>query len=162
MHTLNNKGFTIIELIIYIALFSILMTGAFTSAFHLLDGAGRLNEKTVTTVEGNFVLKKLSWLLSSIDPAALPPLSVGGSGCSQTLAVNKTDLSYDPLIRLHTVSGVNYVELLQQDGTYLALTTENASTTCLQFNLISSNPLGVTATTTIDGIDFVITRYVRK
>ena len=136
------------------------MTGVITTAYQLLEGSDKLNTKAVTEEEGNFVLRKLDWALTGINPATTPV--IGGSGCFQTLSVTKTDTAINPVfIRLHTLSGINYVEITER-GIMSDITTNNASTTCLQFGLISGTPLGITATTTINGINFTITKYLRK
>ncbi|MFZ2621122.1 MAG: prepilin-type N-terminal cleavage/methylation domain-containing protein [Minisyncoccia bacterium] len=157
----NSGGFTIIEVVIYIALFSILMTGCLTVAYQLLDGSGKLNSKSVIENEGNFVLRKFAWVLTGIDPAIVP--TTGGSGCLQTLTISKTDSTVSPVvIRLNTISGINYIEIQRNGGSFYPITTINVSPTCLKFSLISGTPTGVSAIATISGVDFSMTKYVRK
>lgn len=157
----NAKGFTLLETIIYIALFSVIMTGVFATIYQIFSGSDNLINKSTTTEEGNFVLKKLSWILSNID--LNNPPAVNGSGCTQTLTVIKNGFSSNPIvIWLNTVGGINFIEMSQGSGPSLPITTANASTSCLMFSIISGNPLGITATATIDGTDFSITRYVRQ
>jgi hypothetical protein len=50
-------------------------------------------------------------------------------------------------------------------GAYSAITTSNVSATCLKVSSIAavgSAPPGVVVTTTISGLDFLNTKYVRK
>ncbi len=155
-----NKGFTLIETIIYIALFSLLITSGFTATYQMISSADSLSVKSITEEEGSFVLRKMNWAFSGLEPSASP--IVGGSGCSKNISVQKTDSLNPIIIRLNTIGSKNYIEI-QDDGiTFYPITTENASTTCLDFSVISGNPIGIKATTTINGKNFVITKYVRK
>jgi type II secretory pathway pseudopilin PulG len=156
----SGKGFSLIETIIYIALFSIIMTGAFVTAYQLLDGSGRLNAKAITAEEGNFAVKKIEWAMTNLDPSSTP--TVGGSGCFQTLSIQRTSDPTNVAISLETVGGKNYLKISQNGGQMATTTTENVSVSCLQFETISGTPTGITATTTIDGLEFVVTKYIRK
>jgi hypothetical protein len=53
----------------------------------------------------------------------------------------------------------------EASGTYIPISTSNVSATCLKFRnipAIGSGPTGVTATSTLNGIDFSVTKYLRK
>ena len=52
----NTQGFTLIEVVIYIALFSLLLGGAFVTAYQLIDNSRELNVKNRVQEEGNFLL----------------------------------------------------------------------------------------------------------
>ncbi len=55
------RGFTLIETLVYIGLFSILMVGALIGAFELAQ-SGPHNETAVALQEeGTFILRKLNW-----------------------------------------------------------------------------------------------------
>ena len=156
----KNLGFTLIEVMIYIALFSILMGGVFITVFRLLDGSNKLNNKITIQEEGNFVLRKLDWMFTGLDSANLPVVS--GTGCSQSLSIQKINFPGNPiLLRFNT----NSLELKEGAGAYLPLTTSNVVVSCLKVRLIpvvGTSPFGITATTTINGVDFSITKYFRK
>jgi type II secretory pathway pseudopilin PulG len=154
------SGFTLMETIIYIALLSIIMYGALVTSFELVDAAGVLQARATIEEEGNFVLRKINWAFTSLD-AANPPV-VGGGGCLQTLTIYKTNYSHNPIIlHMKSTGEYNYIQI-KEGASDIPITTENASTTCLKFGLISGSPIGVTATATISGIDFTITKYLRK
>lgn len=158
----HNKGFTLIEVIIYIALFSLLMGSAFVTAYQLIDGSGKLSAKNTVQEEGNFVMRKFNWALTGINPSSTPVIS--GSGCSQTLSVNKTDTTINPVvIKSNTISGVKYIEIQKKGGTFYPITTVNVLVSCLKFSRVSiGTSSGIIATATINGIDFTITKYIRK
>ncbi len=60
----NNRGFTLLETIIYIGLFGIMMSGIFVSIYPLLTGAERLTRGIVTEGEAAFILAKIEHALS--------------------------------------------------------------------------------------------------
>ena len=158
----SKKGFTLIEVLIYIVLFSILMGGGFVVAHQLIDNSRKLSTKDTTQEEGNFVMQKFDWALTGVDPTTTPTIS--GSGCStQTLSVTKTDTTISPVvIRSNIISGVNYIEVQKRGGAFYPITTANVLLTCLKFSSIAGPPAGITATATINGIDFKTTKYIRK
>src|SRR5437667_361850 len=53
----NNSGFTLIETILYIALLTILLSGAVFASYNLIEGSGRLKTNININEEGGFVLK---------------------------------------------------------------------------------------------------------
>jgi len=61
----SGKGFTLIETLIYIALFGIILTGVITAAYPLITGADRLSQRVTAESEAAFVLHKIAWALSS-------------------------------------------------------------------------------------------------
>ncbi|MFZ2569478.1 MAG: prepilin-type N-terminal cleavage/methylation domain-containing protein [Minisyncoccia bacterium] len=153
------RGFTLLETIIYIALFSLLVTSGFTAVYQMIYSVSTLAVKNVTEEESGFVLRKLNWAFSGLDRLESP--IIGGTGCNKNISVLKNG-SVNPIrIRMNSISSKNYIEI-QDDGiTYYPITTENASTTCLDFSIISGNPFGISATTTINGKNFTLTKYVR-
>lgn len=157
----KNLGFTLIETVIYIALLGLIMGGTLMATYGLLEGVGSLGSKTVVQGEGNFVLRKLSWAFSDMSVAP----TVSGSGCIQTVSVSKTGYAKNP-IEFQRNAASSSIEIHEGgSGAYLPLTTENVAVSCLQFQIIppvGGAPAGVVASTTIDGINFAITKYLRK
>ncbi len=164
-----NKGFTLIEVIIYIALFSILMGGAYIVAFQLIDNSGKLNTRNTVQGEGNFVMRKLDWALTSVDPSFTTTPS---SGTTSNLRVKKYDGT-----KVEVCLDSNKIKIHEgtfgscTDPDYLPITTDNiivkASSLSFQYILASgSGPFGITANFTItsNGVDFpfTITKYIRK
>ena len=160
----NNDGFTLIEMVIYIALFSLLLGSAFITAYQIIESVNKTNIKTATQEEGNFISRKLDWVLTGLDrtPANLP--TVSGTGCNQTLTVNKLSSPENPIsIKLN--SGNNSLEINKAGGAFVPITSVNVQVTCFKARIIPSlgtGPSGVTATTTISDIDFSVTKYFRK
>ena len=91
--------------------------------------------------------------------------TVGGSGCNQTLSINKTGYTENPIVFQRNTTN-HSIEIIEgAGGVPVALTTNNVSALCLMFTSIAAvgaTPPGVVATTTIDGLDFVNTAYVHE
>lgn len=150
-----TRGFTLIETIIYIALLGILLSGAVMVAYDLISSSGRVEGKNTVQEEGNFVLGKLRWILGSASD-----VSVTGT---QELTVTRSGSPTSVVIKL---SGTPPEVVMQEDGSpFSPLTTSNVTVTNLKFKIIPATggaPKGVIATTTINGLDFVLTAYVRN
>ncbi len=144
-----KNGFTLIEAIIYIALFSILIGGALVATYQLMQGADSLNSKKTLQEEGNFVLRKLDWALTGVKSFSIPN--------SRQIIITK-DTGDTVEIKLLN----NTIQMRENLGTFASTTTSNLIVNNLQFQSIGTNPLGIIATTTINGVDFVITKYIRK
>ena len=83
------KGFTLLEVIIYLALFAMLMAGALTASFDLVESGGRDATNAQLAEEGNFVLAKVRWVL---DGSTVTAPTVGSIG--SILSVQKVE-GYD-------------------------------------------------------------------
>jgi prepilin-type N-terminal cleavage/methylation domain-containing protein len=75
----NTKGFTLIETIIYLALFSILFTGVLVSAYSFFRGAEILSRDIVRENEVAFVTRKIAVLLNSADTLIVPAVGTASS-----------------------------------------------------------------------------------
>ena len=75
-----TKGFTLLEVLIYIALFSLLMTGAMTTTCNVLEGVARAQTHSMMQEEGGFVLAKIAWVLANAHVVTEP--SSGATGTS--------------------------------------------------------------------------------
>ncbi len=145
-----SRGFTLIETILYIALFSIIIFGGFVTAFQLIQGTAALNSRTVKESEINFVLRKINYTLTGITSTTL-------SGYSPTLSVtkydgNKIDIRLqDEKIEIRESAGANV---------FLPITTENVKVSKLLFRYLPSD--GVEAAITINGTSASTTKYLRK
>ncbi len=61
---MKNNGFTLIETIIYIALFGVLMSGALVTIYALLGSVESNQRFEAAYSEGLFINKKIAWELS--------------------------------------------------------------------------------------------------
>ena len=69
---MKNRGFVLIEIIIYIGLFAIMIGGLFVSVFQIMQGSQGLEEKVTIEEEMNFVVKKIDWLLNDMTEIISP------------------------------------------------------------------------------------------
>lgn len=67
-----QSGFTLIELIVYLALFGILFGGAIAGTYSLIEASGRNQSRIMLQQEGEFLLAKISWAISSANNAQVP------------------------------------------------------------------------------------------
>ena len=155
---LSQAGFTLIETLIYIALFSMCMSGVMGATFELIGSAQKSSGATITQEEGNFVLQKIHWALNGVTTNTLPNFAVP---YSQSLDV-VSNAGTHVVIRRNP--GARVIEMSENGGAYTALTSDYASTTSLQFHFISGSggaPVGIEASTTINGSIFYAKKYTR-
>lgn len=62
----HDRGFTIIETMIYIGIFALVMTGALVSVYAILGSQARNQAKAMVAEEGAFLLGKIDWTLTGV------------------------------------------------------------------------------------------------
>ena len=80
----NQKGFTLIEVIIYLALFSMLFGGIVLAAYNVIDSSGRSQVKAMIQEEGDFLVSKINWVLSGVQSVSEP--STTSTSCDTGVA----------------------------------------------------------------------------
>lgn len=73
------RGFTLIEAVIYLALFSILIDGGVIAAFNLFESAAYDGTYTLLSEESDFMLGKMRWALERSYAVASPAFGTVGS-----------------------------------------------------------------------------------
>lgn len=114
-HLTDMKGFTLIEIVIYLALLSLLMLGCVSLAYGTSESADGDAESLVITEEGAFVIAKLTYAAGQGSEATVP-----ASGTSAELRISTADESVDPII-VRLRSGT--IEMREGDGAFFALTS---------------------------------------
>lgn len=74
-----RSGFTIIEVIIYIALFGILFGGAMVASYNVIESSGRNQTRSQLQAEGEFLLGKIAYALSGAQSISVPAVDTSGS-----------------------------------------------------------------------------------
>jgi type II secretory pathway pseudopilin PulG len=166
MVRIHTRGFTLIETIIYVVLFSIIMVGGFVTAFELMQSSGQLGAKHVTQEETNFLLRKIDWALSGTTTAVTVLTSPSaGTPYTTTLSITRANHSPNP-VEIRFNAGLHRAEIREGGvGAWTLLTTPNVTVDSLQFRYlpaVGNGPMGVVATTSINGIVATTTRYFRK
>jgi hypothetical protein len=78
----HNQGFTLIEALLYMALFVVIFSAAGLSAFYITASGQQLKTNLVFQEETGFILKKLDWVFMGVESVNDPPLSSSGSRLS--------------------------------------------------------------------------------
>lgn len=96
----SGAGFTLIETMVYLSLFSLMMGGVVVSAYNIFESTGRSQTRAMIQEEGDFIIGKIDWSLSGIQVVSAPTLPALGAGCTQsdTLSVTKWDGSVGTII----------------------------------------------------------------
>lgn len=171
-HTTVARGFTLIEAIVYIALFSILIGGAVVAMYGIFESREHNQTKAMMQEEGDYLIGKINWAVSGSSAITSPGVNttcMSPSPCALTLT--KWDGSIGTVdIRL---SGAT---LTLSRGAHSAVPLSNADVfisnlSFTHFHDGGSNPEGVRASFVLsartgDGKmisqEFSTTNYLRR
>lgn len=157
----NQQGFTLIETLIYIALFTVIMGGVGVMAYVVIESAGRGQTRIDLQEEGDFLLGKLNWALSGASSATVTPT---------TLTVSKYNFSANPLV--FNASGTKLTLKEGVTGTATDLNSDIVSVDIIftEIPALNGRPEGVTASATLTSLtpngtrvsqSFQTTKYLR-
>jgi len=138
----NYNGFTLIETLIYLALFGIIMGGVAAAAYGIVEAGGRSQTRVSLQEEGDFLLAKINWSLtgaSSMSIQASPP----------SLMVSKYNFTSNPLVFNFAGTALS---LKEGSGVAQNLNSDNAAISSLIFQDIPSSgakPEGIKTTFTL-------------
>jgi Tfp pilus assembly protein PilE len=165
--SLAKPGFTIIETVVYLALFAILMGGAGTAAYSILESEGRNQTKAMMQEEGDFLIAKINWAVSGTSAITAPAIGNTGPALGTT--------KYDSAIGTVSIDLAGAVmELARGANPAQPLSNTNVTVSTLAFTHFYSggtNPEGVSASFTlsakaVNGMPisetFATTDYLRK
>ncbi len=153
----KNNGFSLIEVLIYISLMSLILTGALTLSYQLISSAGTSNKNIIILDEANFMLRKINWAMDGV--ATINSPAVGASG--QTLSVTKTGAA-NPII--FDLSSGN-LRITESGGAAVILNSSRVVVAGLNFKHFAASgnkPESVKASFTVNGTAFETTKYLRK
>lgn len=85
----TDRGFTLVETLIYIALFGIILTGVITSAYPLITGAEKLSQRVVEESEAAFIFSKIEWAFNES-----PVTDINESNPSELRIIKGSDSIY--------------------------------------------------------------------
>ena len=70
---LNTRhGFTLIETLLYIAIFSFVMTGTLLASYQIIQSSDTLSAHTTLQEEMGFVIRKIEWAIVQAETADIP------------------------------------------------------------------------------------------
>lgn len=163
---MSPRGFTLIEAIVYLALFGIMITGIVSGAFSVIESSGRNQTHAMLQEEGNFIIGKIHYALASASQVNAPATSGG------TLTTTKYDSTSVTLAPNGT--GVDIKDAV--NPTAISFTNDDVTVTNLQFVRVAAtgdgvNPESVTGSFTLSAHapngamvtqDFTTTVYLRR
>lgn len=160
----NNTGFTLIEALVYLALFGILMSGAIIAAYNLFESGARNSAKIIIQSEGDFLLSKVNWALSGISSINAPLVNTTGSQLLVT--------AVDPLIGSISIEQAGNNIVIIKSGITETLNNSNVTIENLTFDYHNKSGVEWITTSftlntkTADGKSlsqhFQGTKYIRK
>lgn len=153
----GSEGFTLIEALIYIAILAIVLFATVFGAYNIIESTGRGDTDVFVEEEANFILRKVSWVLTG----AFNVNSPAAGAANSTLSVVKAGYSQNPVVV--ELSGTN-VTLAEGGGAAVVLNSEFAPIEDLVFeHKITGSPSvhTIMATITIDGRTFSLSRVIR-
>ncbi len=98
---MKTFGFTILEVIIYCALFSVLMTGSIVTVYALMGSSAATTKSTSIVTEATFINQKFAWAFFGATDVLLID--------SKTIKISRPDLSLDNPLILSEVGGGLYL-----------------------------------------------------
>ncbi len=131
----NDKGFTLIEIIIYVALLSLTIGFILTGVYQILDSKTGALARTSVEEEANFLMKKIKWAMAGVNTINQP----AAAATSTILSVNKFNFSANPVAI--SLSGSN-INISYAGNPTVILNSEDVAVKNLVFENISngSNP----------------------
>lgn len=142
---MKSSGFSLLETIIYCALFSVLMTGALVAFYALLSSAELTRHNTDVLTESVFIERKLRWAFSgAIDVVLIS---------STELKISRPDLG-SSLTFFETSS---HLYLARGTSTPIILTNPNLPITDLTFTYVAPK---VSVRYRVGGSPFLFEAYI--
>lgn len=160
----KQQGFTLIEVLVYLALFAIIIGGVMASVFGIVSGSNRNQTRIIIQQEGEFLMGKINWALIGAS-------SITVNSATQ-ITVNKYNFGSNPIVfDLNS----NKLRLKQGPlGIAADLNSDNVKVTSLTFTDIpaaGAKPQGLKTTINLQSITasgatmnqvFETTKYLRK
>ena len=154
----KNRGFTLLEVLIYAALVALIIGGISYTLFTLITTSKIANDKVVVEEEANFILKKFDWVLAGYQTINSP--ASGSSGA--TLSVNKFNFLPNPIVFDVSSGNLRITKGLLPSVTLNSsrITVSNPVFTHIAAN--GSGPDAVKAAFDINGRTYQITVYKKQ
>lgn len=158
----NQKGFTLIESLIYLALFTLIIGGGMVATYQIVESTNAGANHILLQEEADFLMRKVHWALTGITA-----VGVGPNTLSTTKIISGTSVQI-----IITADGTN-VTLQRPPVAAVALNSSSISASNLTFaNIPQANgkPQGVNASFTLTTVqngrpatqNFSFIKYLRK
>jgi hypothetical protein len=157
----KNRGLTLIETVLYTALFSLFMTSVLVMSWELVVSMEHERSRITIQEEGNFVVQKIHGVLQNLEVISHP----ASAASSSVLIVYTSNNMIDPIrLRLNTSSSSIEMQRENMLG-FLPLTTRNVVVQDLVFTHVppyADIPAGVRVMFVIEGETFITEAYIHK
>lgn len=153
----HNHGFTLIEVLIYSALFSLILLGMLGGAYMIVQGTNRSGARNLVDDEANFILRKIGWATTGVSSINAPGAGLTGP----VLSVNKSGVLLPVRFRLNAEN----IEIDSGAASYLPLDTVNVAAASISFQHIPASgnkPAAIKTTFYLNNILYETTKYIRK
>ncbi len=77
-----DSGVTLIEVVIYIALVSFILSGILISVYQILSRTDNLASRNNTEQDANFIIAKIGWALDGVASVSMPTPNTSGASLS--------------------------------------------------------------------------------
>jgi prepilin-type N-terminal cleavage/methylation domain-containing protein len=152
---MKNKGFTLLETIIYLALFSVLMSGALVAVYTLLQSGTQNLNATSIQAEGTFINRKLSWALSGATAVTAPN--------TYTIIITRPDLGTESPLTITEHNEIFFIA--RGTGGANAFTNSFLTVANTNINLIQAyggKPTFIEMRYTVNDVPFVFETYLKQ
>ncbi len=139
----HSQGFTLIEMVIYIALLGIVLLGTLQSGYPILAHMQNLDTRISRDMEVLFIFQKISWMLGQSKTLTFPQKNTSGDDLSVETYAGET-------YHLRLENG--YIEMSTDGILFLPLTSSRISVESFVVTHHDSTPAYLEISLTIDGI----------
>ncbi|OGG47061.1 hypothetical protein A2671_01565 [Candidatus Kaiserbacteria bacterium RIFCSPHIGHO2_01_FULL_49_13] len=157
--TAPSRGFTLIEALIYTALFSFIIGGAILAVYSILDGSARTDAALTRDADARFVLQKIAWVMNDASNIFSPT----SGNDSESLSVVKSVAGTPTLITIDLTSG--RIFMTRDVGPEIPLTSERVRAESILFHArppSAGAPPAIEMSFVLNGVFYgTTTRYVR-
>jgi len=163
-----SAGFTLIETLVYLALFAIVIGGGIVAVYNIIEGTNANRNQAILQEEANFLLRKVDWALTGATSITTPAAAASGGN----LVINKSIGGVSTTLTFSTCVA-NYVCLQRAAAPAQSLNSGSIKVTNLKFQRSTSvpgKPDAITTTFTLTTAqngrtatqNFSTTKYLRK
>lgn len=152
------RGFTLIETIIYIALFSVIISLVIGAVYNIIEGSDDLQKNIITNAEAHFLTRKIEWTLTGVSAINSPASGLTGV----SLSVDKVGYAQNPIV-FDLDSGNLRIKKGLSDP--VILNSANVAVSDLQFQHLAAGlyrPAAIKFSFEVDGELYSTTIYLRK
>lgn len=146
-----QRGFTLIEMIIYLGLLSLVMSGVVLSAYGIIGSTGQSDSQAEAGEEAAFVMRKIDWALAGTSVISAPVTSATGGVL--TIATGGGTYAFS--------ASAGRIMLAHDANQPVPLTASSVSVSSFSATHLAS-PEGIAVTFTIDGRQYALTKYLEQ